>query len=213
MIRTILTLACFLPAIAAADPSSETTTTASPNYAPVAPHVNGGLELMGGGGAFSAGFRGHLGLDKSIGVERMQPMFGIGVTFGAGVLSVSDPRGLDGSVTLGHMDFGPEAQVGVRWVNGGLVDTRLFASFAYLHTRLDHRLMLDAVHGVEGTTGMRATIGFNWADRIFSGSHEHHGGKDIDLGWLAVFAPQQIEIGWERSAGSDRGGVTLGWGI
>jgi hypothetical protein len=31
--------------------------------------------------------------------------------------------------------------------------------------------------------------------------------------WLVLLVPQQLEVTWERSCGSDRYGVTLSYGI
>jgi len=173
---------------------------------PVGLHMNAGVEILGGSGVSSSGLRTHLGMDKSIGTWRVQPSLGLGITFAYGALRVDDLRALDGRVSIGYRDWGPEAQLGLRWVNGGIVDTRVFASFSYLRVDLDSRLMLDAVEGVEGSRGMRATIGASWADRIVSD-------RSGDLDWLLIFAPQQVEAGWLRSAGSDRFGVTLSYGI
>lgn len=172
---------------------------------PVGLHINAGSELLGGRGISSSGLRTHLGLDKSIGRSRIQPSLGMGVTFAYGSLHVEDARSLDGRVSLGYRDWGPEAQLGVRWANGGIVDTRVFASFSYLRVDLDSRLMLDAVANVGGDRGMRATLGASWADRLVT--------RRGDLAWLLIFAPQQVEAGWLRSAGSDRFGLTFSYGI
>jgi len=166
---------------------------------PVGLHANAGVEILGGSNVTSSGLRTHLGIDKSIGTSRVQPDLALGV---------SDARALDGTVSIGYRDWGPEAQLGLRWVDGGIVDTRVFASFSYLRVDLDSRLMLDAVEGVGGDRGMRATIGATWADRVFRDRGENSG-----IDWLLLFAPQQVEAGWLRSAGSDRFGVTLSWGF
>lgn len=178
----------------------------------IAPHANIGFEALGGANAFSAGFRGHVGVDKAFGSGRVQPSIGIGGTFGLASLSVSDPRALDGTVTIGHADWGPEVQLGARWVDGGIVDTRVFASFAYLYTDLDDRLMLDAIDGVGGTRGMRASLGGNWADRQGRAAIRDDNEKD-SLNWMIMLAPQQVEITFERSGGSDRYGVTFSYGL
>lgn len=175
---------------------------------PVGLHANAGIEVMGGSGVSSGGLRTHLGIDKSLGKTRIQPSLGLGVTFAYQALDVDDIRALDGSVALGYRDWGPEAQLALRWVDGGIVDTRVFASFSYLRVDLDSRLMLDPVEGVGGNRGMRATVGATWADRIF-----RNRGDATGLAWLLLLAPQQVEVGWLRSAGSDRYGVTLGWGF
>ncbi|MBA3817638.1 MAG: hypothetical protein H0X17_02005 [Deltaproteobacteria bacterium] len=180
----------------------------------IAPHANIGLEMLGGVDAFSAGFRAHVGVDKAFGHGRVQPSVGIGGTFGLATLSVSDPRALDGTVSIGHFDWGPELQLGLRWVDGGLVDTRLFASFAYLYTNLDDRLMLDAIDGVEGTRGMRASIGGNWADRLGRAAvRSDLGDRDGSWDWVILLVPHQVEATFERSAGSDRYGITISYGI
>ncbi|MBA3397032.1 MAG: hypothetical protein H0T89_30665 [Deltaproteobacteria bacterium] len=179
----------------------------------IAPHANIGFELLGGADAFSAGVRGHVGVDKAFGSGRVQPSIGIGGTFGLASLSVSDPRALDGRVTIGHADWGPEVQLGARWVDGGIVDTRVFASFAYLYTDLDDRLMLDAIEGVGGTRGMRASIGGNWADRQGRAAVSDLSNEEDAADWLIMLAPQQVEITFERSGGSDRYGVTISYGL
>ena len=179
-----------------------------PFSTPVGLHANAGVELLAGSGVTSSGLRTHLGIDKSVGTSHVQPDLALGVTFSYAAIGVSDARALDGTVSIGYRDWGPEAQLGLRWVDGGIVDTRVFASFSYLRVDLDSRLMLDAVEGVGGNRGMRATIGATWADRVFRDRGEESG-----LDWLLLFAPQQVEAGWLRSAGSDRFGVTLSWGF
>ncbi|MEO8705385.1 MAG: hypothetical protein ABI867_35405 [Kofleriaceae bacterium] len=176
------------------------------------PHVNVGFEGSGGGDTVSALVRTHIGASKSFGNTHWRPSIGIGATFGYGLLSVTDPRALDGSVDIGYLDYGPELQVGMRIGNGGMVDNRVFASFAYLKTDLDDRLMLDAVGNVGGTRGMRMSIGASWADRMGNFAARSDS-KEDDYNWVIMLLPQQVELGWERSAGSDRLGVTLSYGI
>jgi len=193
-------------------PTTAAAETPTDHELAIAPHANIGFELLGGADAFSAGTRVHVGVDKAFGGGRVQPSLGIGGTFGLASLSVSDPRALDGTVTVGHFDWGPEAQVGLRWVDGGVVDSRVFASVAYLYTNLDDRLMLDPIEGVQGTRGLRASLGGSWADRqgrAAIADRSREGAYD----WLILLAPQQVEATFERSAGSDRYGVTLSWGI
>jgi len=137
----------------------------------------------------------------------VRPMIGGGATLGLGKLSVHDPRALDGSVDIRYFDYGPQVQLGLRFVNGGIVDTRVFASFAYLRTELDERLRIDAVGGVGGNRGMRASLGMNWAD--YPGRDDGRRGTD----YLLLLLPQQLELGWMRSAGSDRLGITMSYGI
>jgi hypothetical protein len=71
--------------------------------------------------------------------------------------------------------------------------------------------MLDAVEGVGGKRGMRAALGYSWAQLL--GEAATTSGKDHELDWLAVLLPAQAEVSWERSCGFDRVGVTLAWGI
>lgn len=182
-----------------------------------APHVNIGSEAMGGGGMATFVARAHVGISKAFGTTRVRPSLGVGVTFGGGVLNVDDPRALSGTLDLGYVDYGPELQVGMRWGNGGLVDNRLFASVAFLRTELDDRLMIDAVEGVGGTRGMRASLGLSWADAAgrlaAEETYDSSRNRTESWNWAILFLPQQIELGWERSAGSDRIGLTLSYGI
>jgi hypothetical protein len=132
------------------------------------------------------------------------------------VLNVKDPRGLDGTVDLGHFDYGPEIQLGLRFLDGGHVDTRLCATLAYLRTNLDKRLEIDTIPGVGGREGIRAAIGINFADRVgvllvHDVSHPRRGRKSS--GMMVAILPQQVELAWERSAGSDRAGAAFAWGI
>jgi len=180
---------------------------------PIALHLNVGIEANGAPNVASAILRTHVGISWALGRGRVRPMIGGGATFGYGALSVGDPRALDGTVAIGYLDYGPEAQIGLRFVDGGAVDMRVFASFAYLSTDLDDRLMLDAVGGVGGTRGMRAMLGLNWADRQAQAAAPDHTGKGGDADWLIMLLPQQVELGWIRSAGSDRVGITLSYGI
>lgn len=204
-------LATLLVLLAASSTASAETPTDS--ELGIAPHVNIGFELLGGRDVFQGGTRAHVGIDKALGSHGVQPSIGVGGTFGLSSLSVSDPRALDGTVTIGHFDWGPEAQLGLRWVDGGAVDSRVFASFAYLFTNLDDRLMLDPIEGVQGTRGMRASLGASWADRAGRAAVASGHGEDDRYDWMILLAPQQLEITFERSAGSDRYGVTMSWGI
>ena len=204
------------PALAApADSPAEAGGRSFTDVFPIAPHLSVGGEILGGEKASSFGVRLHAGLDLALGGHGWRPSLGVGATLGEGALSVADLRALDGAVRIGIVDYGPEVQLGLRRVDGGLVDTRVYASFAYLATTLDDRLMLDAVDGVRGTRGLRATLGLSWADiqgqlaaNSMSGS-SHSGAEDL----LLFLVPQQIEVGWLQSGGSDRFGVTFGWGF
>jgi hypothetical protein len=163
-------------------------------------HVNGGMELTGGGGAFAAGFRGRVGIGRAFGRGSVRPAVAVGTMFGAGTISVDDPRSLDGSLDIHVRTYGPEAQVALRFLDGGSIDSRIFASAALLRTSMDSRLMYDRVPGVSGAskTGVRLSIGANWADRAIG---------------TTILLPNQAELVYERDAGSNRYGVMLGWGI
>jgi hypothetical protein len=179
--------------------------------APMSPHVNIGYEYSGTSDVSSGVMRTHLGASWAFGRGRVRPMIGGGATLGLGKLSVDDPRALDGSVDIRYFDYGPEAQLGVRFVTGGIVDTRMFVSFAYLRTELDERLMIDSVGGVGGARGMRATLGVNWADSLVGPVASSN--KRDQSGWYMLLLPHQAELGWMRSAGSDRIGFTVSYGI
>lgn len=206
MLRFVLIAMC-IPSVAAAE-------TLDDHSAPFSPHANIGFELLGGE-ATSIGFRTHIGVDKAVGTGRVRPSLGVGGTFGLATLSIADARALDGTVNVGQFDWGPEVQLGLRWVDGGIVDTRLFASFAYLHVDLDDRLMLDPIAGVGGDRGLRASLGASWADAMGRAVDRdmRRGDKEGAYSWLMFLAPQQAELSWMRSAGSDRVGVTLSYGI
>jgi hypothetical protein len=184
-------------------------------WAPASPHVNTGLEILGGAEAWSFASRTHVGLSIPLGYRgRIRPTIGFGGTFALGSLEVEDPRALSGRVSIGYYEVGPEARIGLRWVDGGIVDPQVFASFAYLRTTLDERLMLDAVEGVEGTRGMRAAVGINWVQPLMRAAANGDGTKDVDLSRLMLLlVPHQAELSWERSCGSERVGLTLSYGL
>ena len=171
--------------------------------------------MLGGSGGFSAGFRGRALVGTAFGSSSVRPMIAVGGTFGSGYLSVSDMRALDGSVSLALTTFGPEAQLGLRFANGGFVDNRIYGSFAVLHVNKDRRLALDAVPGVSDSNqrGYRAAIGAVWIDAIVKSASEQHYGRDHEFDFLTVLLPSQAELAWERDAGSDRYGVMFGWGL
>jgi len=161
----------------------------------------GGEALAAGNGVSTDGMRLHGGLTQAFGDGSVRPFIGAGGTFGGGNLHKDDMRALSGTLSLGYLEYGPEAMVGVRFVDGGYLDTRVFASAAYLFTNIDQRIAIDAVDGVGNTSrGFRAAIGANWADRF-------------ENSWILYLLPQQIEVDYERSLGTARYGVTLSYGI
>lgn len=191
------------------------TAAAEPAPSALSPHVNVGGEVNGGGEALYGGVRVHVGGSRALVTGgSVQPTFGLGVTFGSGALGIDDARALDGTVDLAYLDYGPEAQLGLRWGGRGAVHDRVFASLAYVRTRLDERLMIDAVDGVGGVDGWRAGVGLNWAaTQAKIASQPSYDSDDEDVPWLIFLVPQQLEVGWQRSAGSDRIGVTLSYGL
>lgn len=179
----------------------------------VDPHLNVGFEVLGGANVFSGGVRTHVGMDRTFGHGHVRPSIGVGATFGLANLQLDDSRALDGSVGVGHYDYGPELQLGLRWANGGIVDTRVFASVAYLKVDVDDRLMLDPIAGVVGGSGLRASVGATWTDALARLATSNRG-DDTDISGLLLFlVPQQAEIVFERSAGSDRYGFAASWGF
>lgn len=171
-------------------------------------HANAGVEVLGGSDAISAGLRLHGGIGRSFGHGSIQPTLSIGGTFGFASLGISDPRALDGTVDLGMVEYGPEVTLALRFANGGFADSRVFVSGAWTYVDVDDRLMLDAVGAVEGGQGKRLGVGVSWVDRILRYEHEGKRGEVIML-----FLPHQLELVFERSAGSDRYGATFSWGI
>jgi hypothetical protein len=204
--RFFVLAALCVPALAQAEPFPDSSVTV---------HVVAGAEMLGGGGGFSAGFRGHALVGSSIGSRSVRPSFAVGGTFGSGYLSVSDMRALDGSVSLALTTFGPEAQLGLRFANGGHVDNRIYGSFAVLHVNKDRRLALDAVPGVSDSNqrGYRASFGASWIDALVSKASETPYRRDDMADILTILLPSQAELAFERDAGSARYGVMLGWGL
>ena len=219
MFRTCLVAFLLVPVLAHADPSGSASASSSYGFAlpfDIDPelHLDAGFELLGGG-AMSYGFRGQALVGARIGHGDRRLTLAVGATYGSGELQVDDKRGLDGTVTLDLSSWGPEAQAGIDFTHGTLGGSRLFASFALLHVTTDSRLRLDMVPGVApGAGGTRAAIGMNFAELLVKAAEHDGNGKDASQGWcLAVLTPQQVEVSWERDAGSDRVGVAMSWGI
>ena len=209
MIR--LALVClFVPSLALADEAREHDTGFV---------LNTGGEIMLGDGVVLGASRTHVAISQSFGTGSMRPQLAFGATLGAGMLVVDEPRALEGSVEVPYLDYGPELQVGLA-VGEGFVKNRVFASVAYVRASVDDRRMLDRVGALPGTDGMRITVGANWARgwaRAFTKESTAERSEDRDADTFAkiflLLAPQQIEFGWARSAGSARWGVTLSYGI
>lgn len=169
----------------------------------------GGEALVANNGVSTDAVRIHGGLTQAFGGGSVRPFIGAGGTFAGGELHKDDMRALDGTLSLGYLEYGPEAMVGLRFVDGGYADTRIFASAAYLFTSIDQRIAIDAVAGVGNTShGFRAALGANWADKLGALSM-----RDRQIGWMIFLVPQQIELDYETSLGTTRYGVTLSYGI
>jgi hypothetical protein len=176
-------------------------------------HLNVGPEVAGSSLLWSTAVRVHAGASLTFGTGSVRPMVALGGTFAGGSLSLEDRRALRGWLSLDYLEVGPEAQLGVRLVDGGYVDTRIFASMAYLRTDVDPRVRIDPVPGV-GTTrgGFRLSVGGNWED-WYARMLARASGRDRGYNALIYLFPQQVEINMERSFGVGRYGVTLGYGI
>ena len=182
-------------------------------------HLTGAAEVEGASGIISTRFRGQALVGAQLGSGRIRPSIAAGVVFSDGALYVEDPRAVTGAVAVGYQSIGPVMQLGLHMRDGDDHETAfVFASAASLHTSTDARLMLDAVPGVtSGTgTGMRASLGVNWArgvahlvDEDLSHAKESGGAA----GFLLFCLPQQLELTVERDTGSTRTGATFSWGF
>src|SRR5206468_4290746 len=115
-----------------------------------------GADSVVRGRIVSTALRFHAGVSMAFGDGRVRPMVALGGTLADGELSIDDPRALTGSLAFSYVEYGPEAQIGIRLVNGGYVDTRFFLAAAYLRTAIDPRLTIDSVQGVvAATSGFR----------------------------------------------------------
>jgi hypothetical protein len=182
-------------------------------------HVTGGVEIEGTRGITSTGFRGQVLVGTQLGSGRVRPSIAAGVVGGAGALYVADPRAASGSVAVGYTSLGPIMQLGLHLHGRDDHEAAfLFASAAALRTGTDARLMFDRVPGVDAgtTSGMRASLGINWAHGIghFVADAASDSAKSDGLAAVLLFVlPQQVEFTVERDTGSTREGATLSWGF
>jgi hypothetical protein len=182
-------------------------------------HLTGGAEVEGASGIISTSFRGQALVGAQLGSGRIRPSIAAGVVFSDGALYVEDPRAVTGSVAIGYQSVGPVMQLGLHMHDGDDHETAfVFASAAHLHTSTDTRLMLDAVPGITGGTGigMRASLGVNWARGVAhlvdeGLSHAKESGGAV--AFLLFCLPQQLELTVERDTGSTRAGATFSWGF
>jgi hypothetical protein len=103
----------------------------------------------------------------------------------------------------------------VVYVDGGFVDSQLYVAAAPLVVGVDERLMLDAVDGVRGGRGLRLGVGATFADQWFQALlvRDDDAGSRGALLILGVIMPHTFEVCWEHSGGSERVGVSFGWGF
>ncbi len=185
-------------------------------------HVEAAFSLLGGDRTISTSFRGYAGGSLALGpAAATRPFLGAGLHLGTGALHVDDPRALDGSVELTYATVGPELRAGVAFVDGGYVDSQLYLAFAPTAVRVDDRLRLDAVDGVVAGRGFRAAVGVTFGDRyypavadsIFAAHHGSGSSSGDGMMLVAFLVPVTFEVEMERGAGSDRYGVSFGWGF
>jgi hypothetical protein len=130
------------------------------------------------------GFRGQFLLGKSIKTKSEQrPSFSIGPTFGAGTMQ------LETSEWASYRNIGIVGQLGLRFVNGGYVDDRIYVSLSILHATLDH----------QRAVGVRGAFGVNAADVLYHAK-------------LAAL-PHAWEFVVENDGRGTRAGFTVGYGI
>lgn len=212
--RPALTAFAAVLALAALGSPAHADPAATERGVSIALHLTTGGEILGNADVTSSAWRSYLGMDAVLGRGRgLRPTLGLGGTLARGSFQIPDARALGDMLSINYFEVGPEVRLGLRWVDGGIVDTNLFASFAYVHTDADKRLAIDPVGGViPGRWGLRAALGVNWAQQIGRIAGRSTGRKD-DASWLIVLLPEQLELAWERSLGSDRYGVVISYGI
>jgi len=173
-------------------------------------HANGGLEILGGGDAVSAGLRFHAGYGRSFGSGSIQPTLSLGGTFGWASLRVDNPAVPEGAVSLTLLEAGPELTFALRFADGGWVDNRVFVTGAWMYIGVDEEVKAMAIPGVEAGHAMRFGLGVSWAGSIARAIVNANPKSGDGFLWVA---PQQLELVFERSGGFDRYGAVLAWGI
>lgn len=98
-----------------------------------------------------------------------------------------------------------------RAVDGSVVDTHVFVSFACLFTALDDRLARPGRRG-HGERGLRASVGMSWADRLVRVIRSKDGPHEELYAWLLLRIPRQAEVACEQR-GLASLGVTFSYGI
>jgi len=176
---------------------------------PLELQVNGGFELGVGPGRTSTVFRMAALAGGSFGSGSVRPQFAIGGVFSAGTLWhwSEDSRGRQ----TDYGTYGGELQLGLRFVDGGYIDSRLYLSAAAFRVRLAEGAR-DAWSSA--SPGYRFGIGTTFADRLGGVWRDRNQDRRTREHWyVLLLIPHHYEIAYERSAGSDRVGVMVGWGL
>jgi hypothetical protein len=186
-------------------------TAAAESVPATLPHINIGGE-GGGGSDFSAGgARFHAGASRAFGGGKVRPTIALGATLGVSTLTIREPRAFGGKLALTAVDFGPELQLGVRFVDGGWADTRIYAGAAVLLSDMEERIEVEQFD-VHASHGVRLAIGINYSDALMRVAGRSTGAKD-DGRWLAIILPGQLEFAVTNTAGVPQVGFTIGYGL
>jgi hypothetical protein len=137
----------------------------------------------------------------------------IGLHGALGSVIVDDERAIDGEIATRRSAWGPEARIGVGWMDDGL-RSYVFASGGMIRTSaraITRELPEDGEH-----TGARAAIGL-----AFPGSYRAALNRDCSAAddrsscelfeAFGIFLPNTFEVTYERVAGASRGGVGIGY--
>jgi hypothetical protein len=139
-------------------------------------------------------------------LDNVRPRPTVGALVTASIGDLDDDLGGGRHRKLGYLDVGILLDVGLRagdpaYWNDRVYD-RLFLTFGPLLTH-EWEGSDPAVHG---TLGLRAALGFNFA-KLWYDIYTH------DWSVYALICPQQWEVVWDGTAGSNRFGVAFSWGI
>jgi hypothetical protein len=154
-------------------------------------------------------FVGWLHAWRPFGGGNTRPFVALGALGGSGVISVDDPRGLDGSVTVGRHHVGAEARLGlVRGEAERPVDLYL----AVAGMRLFASRLSDRLPEAGGAFALRLAAGVAlpgswWARRQLSSCTDN---SCIPVG-LGLLLPNTLEITAELGSTFRRLGFALGY--
>ena len=177
-------------------------------------HLYFGIELTADSATRADLGRIHAGFGHAFGSGTLRPSIVLGVTAAGGVVdSRADGRGL-GSVS----EYAPELQLGLRFVNGGWVDSRVYATFAPVAVRHFDRFMDVAAREDAPPAALaqpwRLGVGYSWADRVSLGKKGDRVPEAKALhGWWNVLIPRDAEITLEHAGPTNELCMLLGYGI